>query len=70
MTFTECVMFCAEDRKLLAAFDGLRGTNMCRRGTPFDLAIDDATGKLERDAVLFFEFVYECVWTRVDWSNP
>jgi hypothetical protein len=70
MTFTECVMHCAEDSKLLAAFDGLRGTNMARRGTPFDLAIDDATGKFERDANLFFEFVYECVWTRVDWSKP
>lgn len=68
MTFTDCVLVCAEDRDLLLAFDKLRGTNMALCGSPIELAIDAASGRYERDSMLFFEFVYECVWTR-QWAG-
>jgi hypothetical protein len=63
-TFIDFLHMCAENRELLREFDRLRGTNLSLKGAPIDLAMDRATGRLEHDAGLFFEFVVD-MWSRV-----
>lgn len=38
-------------------FDRLRGTNVCRRGTTLDLAIDESCGRLRDSDAAFREFL-------------
>lgn len=54
-TFVDFVIACSSERSLVAQFDRLRGTNLSRRGTGLDLAIDDATGRTEH-CRLWLEF--------------
>ncbi len=64
--FGACVMLCADDAEFVAAFDRLTKSNLQGRGSPLDLAIDDATGRPSEDAKLFVAFVYDVVWSRLD----
>jgi len=64
--FKACVMLCAADVEFVAAFDRLTKSNLQGRGSPVDLAIDDATGRLPEDAKLFVAFVFDVVWSRLD----
>jgi hypothetical protein len=62
--FAEFVHMCAEERTLLQEFDRLHGTNLAMRGTRLDVAIDAASGRLEHDARLFYEFCKD-IWGRI-----
>lgn len=70
MEFNQCVLECAKVPEFVDNFDRLSGTNLMRRGSFLDIKIDDATGRAKDDMGLFCAFVYEFVWTRIDWSNP
>lgn len=61
-TFGQCIMAAAGTPELVAQFDRMRGTNLSLRGTQFDLAVDEATGKLQADIEEFLNFVYECIF--------
>ena len=72
MTFTECVMVCAGQTGLVREFDRLSGHNLSGRKprSGIEVMIDEATGygKAREDeaCVDFLNFVWECVWTRID----
>ena len=65
MTFQECAFVSLDNKELVAEFDRLQGTNLSRSGTPFDLAIDDAGGRLEREMPMFVAFVADVIWDRI-----
>ena len=58
---------CAGNGELLANYDRLRGTNLAGRGTPIDRLIDEATGKLEAEALAFFDWRRE-MFERLGWE--
>jgi len=58
---------CAGNGELLANYDRLRGTNLGGRGTPIDRMIDEATGKLEEEALGFFDWCRE-MFERLQWE--
>lgn len=62
MTPLEVLMHCAGDRELVAEFDRLTSSNLSGAGTPIDLAIDKATGRVNADALLFMEFIEEVIF--------
>lgn len=59
---------CAGNRELLANYDRLRGTNLSGRGSPIDRLIDEATGKLEEEALAFFDWCRE-MFERLGWDK-
>lgn len=61
-SFAHVVRICAENRQLIAEFDRLTGANLSMKGTPINLMIDDATGKLQHDVAQFVDFVHDYVW--------
>lgn len=65
MTFHDCVIACAGQAELVAEFDRLTGHNLSLKGSPLDLEIDKATGRLEEGMRDFVGFVYECIWARL-----
>jgi hypothetical protein len=67
MTFMQCLTECANNKELVKEFDRLADCNLSFDGTPIDLMIDQATGKLADDLQKFIEFVWDCVYTRIDW---
>ena len=50
---------CIANPDLLRQYDRLNGTDLSRRGSPIDLMIDDACGKMDADARGFFDFCME-----------
>lgn len=64
LTFMECIVASIETPELIKAFDRLYGANLMRRGTPFELAIDDACKRTDHDIRVFFNFLWEYVFTR------
>lgn len=60
--FLSCLRAAAANPELVEQFDRLRGTNLMRRGTGFQLAIDEACGRLEGDLAAFADFVREHVY--------
>ena len=59
---------CAGNGELLANYDRLRGTNLSGRGTPIERMIDEATGKLEEEALGFFDWCRE-MFERLGWEK-
>ena len=59
---------CAGNGELLANYDRLRGTNLSGRGTPIERMIDEATGKLEEEALAFFDWCRE-MFDRLGWEK-
>jgi hypothetical protein len=55
--FEKCLLEAAATPGMLVEYDRLNGTNLARRGTPLDLAIDQATGRMEAEIEGFVEFV-------------
>ena len=53
------IAYCMENKELLAEFDRLNGTNLCRRGSMLDRMVDESSGRYEADARLFADFVVE-----------
>jgi hypothetical protein len=62
MTFAEVVQHAATNKDLLREYDRLSGTNLALRGTPLDIQIDLATGRIEAEIPAFVEFLYEAIW--------
>lgn len=58
---------CAGNGELLANYDRLRGTNLAGRGAPIDRMIDEATGRLEEEALEFFDWCRE-MFERLGWE--
>lgn len=48
----------------LTSFDRLTGANLSRRGAPIELAIDEASGRLDAELRQFAGFVHDIVWLR------
>lgn len=65
LTFARCLAACLANRELVENYDRLRGTNVGLRGSPLELMVDDATGRLESDVAGFLAFVEDCVWDRL-----
>ena len=63
--FHRCLGAAAANRELVAQFDRLRRTNLGLAGKPLDLAIDLASGRIEADAALFVDFVFDAVYERL-----
>ena len=59
---------CAGNREMVESYDRLRGTNLSGRGTPIDRMIDEATGKLEAEALVFFDWCRE-LFDRLGWDE-
>ncbi len=70
MTFMECALECAKNSEFVSEFDRLMGCSLSAQshGPPIVAMIDDATGKLKHDLAVFMAFVYEVIWTRIDWA--
>jgi len=66
MTFEQCVRQCLGIPELVEVYDKLRGTNLRLRGSRFDLLIDESCGRIAADVRGFIEFVWECIWTRLN----
>lgn len=64
--FIACVRHASANKELVAQFDRLSGTNLQRVGSPIELAIDQATGKLDDDIRKFLQFVKTFVYERID----
>lgn len=47
--------------QLAVEYDRLTGSDICGKVSPIEKAIDDATGKTERDQCAFFEFVVDAI---------
>jgi len=63
--FCACALGAIEMPELLENLDRLWGTNLCRRGSGLELAIDQGAGRTDDDMRKFIEFVYEYIYTRV-----
>lgn len=65
VSFSECVTTAFSTKELVAEFDRLGGTNLLLQGTPLDVEIDWASGRVHRELQLFIEFVRDCIWDRL-----
>lgn len=64
--FGACLAAAAANKDLVREFDRLHKTNLSLNGGPLDLAIDQATGRLEADAAAFAEFVHDTIYSRLE----
>jgi hypothetical protein len=64
--FHVCLNAAVRERELVENFDRLYGANLCRRGAPLDLTIDEATGRQSADMERFCEFVFDFVYARME----
>jgi len=62
MTFAEVVQVAAANKELVAQYDRLSGTNLSLRGSPIEVQIDLATGRIKSEVPGFVEFVHETIW--------
>ena len=62
MTFYETVLYCLGNKELLSEFDRLRGTNLSQNGSPIELAVDYASGRMTDDMGKFIEFCWEFIY--------
>ncbi len=65
VNFTEILTVAAANKELIKEFDRLTGCNLSLVGSPLDLGIDKATGKLTADIERFIAFVYEDIYCRI-----
>lgn len=65
VTLEDCVYECLNNPDFMREYDRMRGTNLSLRGTPLDLAIDKASGRLESEARQFMADVADIVWSRL-----
>ena len=64
LTYGEALIEASRNTEMLAQFDRLYGTNLCGRGTPIEVAVDNVTGRLEAEAAKFVEFFDDVIWSR------
>lgn len=63
--FHACLLQSIETQELVQQFDRLHGHNLTRRGSPLDIKIDEATGRIEAGVRDFAGFVYHFVYSLV-----
>jgi len=63
--FLACLQHAIETRELVEQFDRLYGASLVSRASPFDQAVDLATGKTEADMRALVEFVHDCIYLRL-----
>lgn len=63
--FINTLIYCINETEMVQEYDRLTGSNLSLRGTPIDLLIDEATGRLDDELREFIYFIYDCVYTRV-----
>lgn len=64
VSFAECLGSSSRNAELVANYDRLRGTNLSQKGSGLDLAIDQASGRMETELEGFIEFVWEFIFLR------
>lgn len=64
LMFAECLECCVAEPELMANYDALRGTNLSRKGSTIDLAIDRAVGRADAEIEGFIEFCWEYIFLR------
>jgi hypothetical protein len=64
LTFRDCVLACYDNPALMSEYRRLTGSDFGAT-TPLASAIDHATGHFDEQAMRFFAFVYDVVWTRL-----
>jgi hypothetical protein len=64
--FHVCLDAAIRERELVENFDRLYGANLCRRGSPISLMVDEATGRQDADMEAFCKFVFDFVDTRME----
>jgi hypothetical protein len=57
MTLREIILHSAGNRDLVREFDRLTGSNLALVGSPLDISIDEASGRLSADVRAFVAFV-------------
>ncbi len=62
MSFADVIRAAVDNQELLKEYDRLSGTNLSMRGTPLDIIIDEATGRVEAEIPDFVDFVYNAIW--------
>lgn len=70
VSFAACLSQCASNKELVGQYDRLKGTNLSLRGTGLDLAIDQASGRLESDLAGFVKFCWDVVLLRFGGPAP
>lgn len=66
LTFFDVLTECIGNRELVGEFDRLSGSNLSGRGAPIERMIDEATGRNDADLAAFVNFVFECVFIRLE----
>jgi hypothetical protein len=62
VSFLTCLEECIENKELVSNYDRLRGTNLSLRGDALSLAIDKASGRIEKEFEDYVEFCFETVF--------
>ena len=72
MTFGECVVVCAGEPSFVREFDRLSGHHLSSitSRSALETMIDEATGRDREACMAFLAFVWEFIWTRIDWRPP
>lgn len=65
ITIEDCIRECVNNPEFMREYDRVRGTNLSLRGTPLDVAIDEASGRIECEARQFVADVIDIVWSRL-----
>ena len=65
VTFRQCMAESMTCPELVAEFDRLTGSNLSLKGSPINLMIDDATGRIAGNFAAFMGFVMEFVYLRL-----
>lgn len=66
--FLSCLTEAAGNQELVSEFDRLTGYNISGKGPGIVQEIDRVTGYLDMGARAFYEFVFECIYLRVEAS--
>jgi hypothetical protein len=62
-TFEDAVMECFTNKQFLVEYDRLIGTNLSKRLSPIEKAIDEATKMRDVEMLGFIKFVDDFIWT-------
>ncbi len=65
LAFLQCAAQALDTREFVAEFDRLSGTNLLGKGTPLQLAIDDATGRTTSEMQQFLIAVWNTIFIRL-----
>lgn len=63
--FLRCLRAASGNSELVGNFDRLTGSNLLLRGNELELAIDQASGRLDADMGRFADFVRDTIYDRL-----